>query len=230
MQLFADLLDALSYQPARNGKLALIADYLKHAPDPDRGYALAALCGEMSVPGVKPAALREMVSARVDPELFGWSYDYVGDLAETIALIWPPDAAKAHEPPCLSDVVERLRLAARSDAMMLMAGWLDGLDPTGRWALLKLAAGALRVGVSGRLAKAALAAIGTVSLEDIEELWPQHEPPYGALIQWIAGGDKPAARNTLGFRPLMLSHPLDESELGALGCHDFCAEWKWDGI
>ena len=57
MQLFADLLDALSYQPARNGKLRLIEDYLRHAPDPDRGYALAALCGELDLPGLKPASL-----------------------------------------------------------------------------------------------------------------------------------------------------------------------------
>ena len=230
MQLFADLLDALSYQPARNGKLRLIEDYLRHAPDPDRGYALAALCGELDLPSLKPASLREMSVARVDPELFGWSYDYVGDLAETIALIWPVADKATHVPPRLSDVVERLRLAGRAEAMMLMAGWLDGLDATGRWALLKLAAGALRVGVSARLAKTALSAIGTVSLEDIEELWPQHEPPYADLIQWVAGGDKPAARNTLGFRPLMLSHPIDENEFANLAPHDFCAEWKWDGI
>jgi DNA ligase-1 len=230
MQLFADLLDALSYQPARNGKLRLIEDYLRHAPDPDRGYALAALCGELDLPNLKPAALRDMTMARVDPELFGWSYDYVGDLAETIALIWPGADLATHVPPRLSDVIERLRLSGRAEAMMLMAGWLDGLDATGRWALLKLAAGALRVGVSARLAKTALAGIGTVSLEEIEELWPQHEPPYTDLIKWMTGGERPAARNTLGFRPLMLSHPLDESDLGTLACRDFCAEWKWDGI
>src|SRR5262245_51552321 len=230
MQLFADLLDALSYQPARNGKLRLIEDYLRHAPDPDRGYALAALCGELELPSLKPAALRDMTIARVDPELFGWSYDYVGDLAETIALIWPVTEQTRHAPPRLSDVVERLRLAGRAEAMILMADWLDELDATGRWALLKLAAGALRVGVSARLAKTALCAIGTVSLEEIEELWPQHEPPYLDLIQWAMGGEKPAARNTLGFRPLMLSHPIEEAEFANLAPHDFCTEWKWDGI
>jgi DNA ligase-1 len=230
MQPFADLLDALSYQPARNGKLRLIEDYLRHAPDPDRGYALAALCGELDLPNLKPAALRDMTIARVDPELFHWSYDYVGDLAETIALIWPTAEAAPHAPPRLSEVIERLRLAGRAEAMMLMSDWLDGLDATGRWALLKLAAGALRVGVSARLAKTALSAIGTVSLEDIEELWPQHQPPYTELIRWVAGGEKPAARNTLGFRPLMLSHPIEESDLANLTPHEFCAEWKWDGI
>jgi DNA ligase-1 len=235
MQPFADLLDALSYQPARNGKLALIADYLRHAPDPDRGYALAALCGELDLPGLKPAALREMVNARVDPELFGWSYDYVGDLAETIALVWPADAAARHPPPRqsppLGEVIERLRLAARAEAMMLMAGWLDGLDPTGRWALLKLCSGALRVGVSARLAKTALAALGDVALEEIEEIWPQHAPPYGEIFAWATGAaPRPAARNVLGFRPLMLSHPIEEGDFASLAPHDFAAEWKWDGI
>jgi len=231
MQPFADLLDALSYQPARNGKLALIADYLRRVPDPDRGYALAALCGEIDLPGLKPAALREMVAGRVDPELFGWSYDYVGDLAETIALIWPADAAAQHPPPRLAEVIERLRLAAKAEAMMLMAGWLDGLDPTGRWALLKLASGALRVGVSARLAKTALSQLGAVPLEEIEEIWPQHAPPYGEIFAWVTGAAlRPAARNVLGFRPLMLSHPIEEGDFAALAPHDFCAEWKWDGI
>ena len=231
MQPFADLLDALSYQPARNGKLALIADYLRRVPDPDRGYALAALCGEIDLPGVKPAALREMVQARVDPELFGWSYDYVGDLAETIALIWPTDAAAQYPPPRLAEVIERLRLAAKAEAVMLMAGWLDGLDPTGRWALLKLCAGALRVGVSARLAKTALSSLGDIPLEEIEEIWPQHAPPYAEIFAWVTGAaPRPAARNVLGFRPLMLSHPIADSDFASLAPHDFAAEWKWDGI
>jgi DNA ligase-1 len=166
----------------------------------------------------------------MDPQLFRWSYDYVGDLAETIALIWPADAAARHPPPRLGEVIERLRLAQRAEAMMLMAGWLDGLDPNGRWALLKLSAGALRVGVSARLAKTALAALGSVALEEIEEIWPQHEPPYTDIFAWIGGGERPAARNVLGFRPLMLAHPIDESEFANLAPHDFAAEWKWDGI
>ena len=132
MQRFADLLDALSYQPARNGKLRLIEDYLRHAPDPDRGYALAALCGELELPSLKPAALREMTAARVDPELFGWSYDYVGDLAETIALIWPRDAKTARTPPRLSEVVERLRLSGRAEA------WIEGVVKLWDLAALKV--------------------------------------------------------------------------------------------
>ena len=73
MKAFAALLDRLSYTPSRNDKLRLLAGYFASTPDPDRGYALAALCGELDLPNLKPAALREMTIARVDPELFGWS-------------------------------------------------------------------------------------------------------------------------------------------------------------
>src|SRR5437763_446269 len=97
MQKFAALLDSLVYQPARNGKLRLIAEYFSAAPDPDRGYGLAALAGTLDIPLAKPAMLRALITARCDPVLFLYSHDYVGDLAETIALMWPapPQAQNA---------------------------------------------------------------------------------------------------------------------------------------
>ncbi len=89
MQAFATLLDRLVLTPQRNTKLRLLVDYFRTAADPDRGYALAAITGELDIPSVKPAMLRALATARVDETLFYYSYDYVGDLAETIALIWP---------------------------------------------------------------------------------------------------------------------------------------------
>ena len=89
MKRFAELLEALVFTPSRNGKLRLMEDYFREAPDPDRGWALAALTGGLTFAHAKPALMRGLVGARVDPVLFGWSYDFVGDLAETVALIWP---------------------------------------------------------------------------------------------------------------------------------------------
>jgi DNA ligase-1 len=74
------------FTPSRNAKLSLLRDYFRRVPDPERGYALAAIARDLDIPAVKPAQLRELISSRMDPELFGYSYDYVGDLAETIAL------------------------------------------------------------------------------------------------------------------------------------------------
>ena len=158
MRAFAELLDRLSLTASRNAKLVLVRDYLRATPDPDRGWALAALTGDLTFDAAKPAMIRKAVEGRVDSVLFGWSYDYVGDLAETVALIWPvsSDHRPNHEPE-LAEVVEALRTASRAEVRGLLEGWLDALEPKGRWALLKLMTGALRVGLSARLAKTAAA-------------------------------------------------------------------------
>src|SRR5262245_19412096 len=138
MQRFAALLDRLVLTPQRNAKLRLLADYFATVPDPDRGYALAALTGELDIPSVKPAMLRALIAERIDEVLFAYSYDYVGDLAETISLVWSARDDSDHAPPPLREVVERLLRASRSDGPKLVALWLDALDATGRWALIKL--------------------------------------------------------------------------------------------
>src|SRR5436190_3594561 len=89
MNRFAELLDRLAYEPGRNNKLRLITAYFRETPDPDRGYALAALTGALSFKHAKPGLIRNLITERTDPVLFGLSYDYVGDLSETVALMWP---------------------------------------------------------------------------------------------------------------------------------------------
>src|SRR5689334_23076324 len=89
MNRFAELLDRLAYEPGRNNKLRLIEAYFREVGDPDRGYALAAITGALSFKHAKPALIRDLITDRTDPVLFGLSYDYVGDLSETVALMWP---------------------------------------------------------------------------------------------------------------------------------------------
>ena len=235
MKRFAELLDRLSYTPGRNAKLTLMRDYFRTAPDPDRGWALAALTGQLDFSAAKPAMIRGLIETRMDPELFRWSYDYVGDMAETVALIWPSgeerQAPGVERAPGLSTVVDQLSQAGRVEAPRLLAEWLDDLDAIGRWALLKLITGGLRVGVSARLAKTALAQMGDVPLAEIEELWHGLAPPFQPLFAWLEGkGPVPQIDLRRAFRPLMLANPLDEAELEKLDPADFRAEWKWDGI
>src|SRR5688500_356926 len=113
MRAFSQLLDDLTYTRSRNSKLRLIGDYLKDSPDPDRGIALAALPGTRDIPAVKPAQVRAMAEERVDPVLLYMSRDYVGDMAETISLLWPAPAGERCEIDDgtlrISQVVERLR-------------------------------------------------------------------------------------------------------------------------
>ena len=230
MKAFAALLDRLAYTPSRNDKLRLMADYFASVPDPDRGYALAVLTDGLFFRMPFRRIFAEMLEARVDPVLFKLSRDYVGDTAETISLLWPA-AHEDQEPPRLAELVEAVQNAAPTEIPAFLAGWLDRLDANGRWALLKLLTGALRVGVSARLTKTALADWSGKPLADIEEVWHGLKPPYVPLFAWLTGkGPLPDMRGSAVFRPLMLSHAIEDRELAAITPADFVAEWKWDGI
>ena len=231
MRAFAELLDRLSLTGSRNAKLTLVRDYLAQTPDPDRGWALAALTGDLSFNAAKPAFIRKAVEERMDPTLFRWSYDYVGDLAETVALVWPSRPGANREPE-LSEVIDALRGASRTEVQRLIEAWLDSLETTGRWALLKLMTGGLRVGVSSRLAKQAAADLGGVQVAEVEEVWHALHPPYEDLFAWLEGrSDRPSANSPGRFRPVMLAQALDEAvDFGKLDPADYAAEWKWDGI
>jgi DNA ligase-1 len=232
MRAFSQLLDDLVYTRSRNTKLQLIGDYLKETPDPDRGYGLAALTGTLDLPHVKPAAIRGLVEERIDPVLFYMSRDYVGDTAETIALLWPK---RTGEPPeiddatiRISEAIERLRSASKLEAPQVLARMLDHLDASGRYALLKLALGELRVGINARLAKQALAQAFGLEVEAVEEVWHGLRPPFGELFDWAEGrAEQPTARDVPVFRPFMLAHPLDDAKISL---EEYAAEWKWDGI
>jgi DNA ligase 1 len=310
MNRFAELLDRLAYEPGRNNKLRLITAYFRDVEDPDRGYALAALTGALSFKHAKPGLIRDLIADRTDPVLFALSYDYVGDLSETVALMWPrgaderkgslrgypppqpspargegvaqhlersrreksetgaakPAAAEAAKamtlsapsplagegrgggyrehsagddqrrhnnppPPTLAEVVTTLRKLGKTELPKQLSRWLDELDETGRWALLKLVTGAMRIGISARLAKTAAAALGDKDAHEIELMWPGLTPPYLDLFAWLEGrAAKPVNLDPAPFRPVMLAHAIEEADFADLDAADFIAEWKWDGI
>ncbi len=247
--------------------------------------------------------LRGLMAERMDDVLFRLSHDYVGDLAETIALVWdedrrtagvdvadpetgeivaagsktdlplvgrskalkaasgrgitnkaapPPGSVAPPRPPhegetshpiqlrnsplTLDEVVTRLHRLPKTEALRQVARWLDQLDSSGRYALLKLMTGAMRIGVTARLAKQALAAFAReqgqdVDIVEIEELWHGLEPPYESLFAWLTGtGEKPIQAAAAPFRPVMLATPLADTDMTKLNPADFAAEWKWDGI
>ena len=285
MNRFAELLDRLAYEPGRNNKLRLLTRYFREVEDPDRGYALAALTGALSFKHAKPGLIRDLIAARTDPVLFALSYDYVGDLSETVALMWPsplharsarsparggglgwgqaasavlekepppgslrdptsPASGRGEEParpisslhnnpppPTLTEVVTTLRTLGKTDLPKQLARWLDELDETGRWALLKLVTGAMRIGISARLAKTAAAELGDQDPHDIELMWPGLAPPYLDLFAWLEGrAEKPVNLDPAPFRPVMLAHAIENTDFANLDAAAFIAEWKWDGI
>src|SRR5215475_2126694 len=232
-----------------------MTDYFRSTADPERGFALAALTGALGFQHSKPSVIRALISERVDPILFELSYDYIGDLDEPVALLWEPrpepggsaqlcnstssgaqETAAGEDSPkpselLLSSVITALSSLGKTDMPGQLARWLDELDETGRWALLKLVTGAMRIGISARLAKTAAAALGDKDPHDIELIWPGLTPPYLDLFAWLDGsGDMPVNRDPAPFRPVMLAHAIEDSDFDNLDAADYIAEWKWDGI
>jgi DNA ligase-1 len=233
MRAFAELLDRLVLTPQRNAKIKLMTDYFRAAPDPDRGYALAAIAGTLTLNVVKPNVLRQLVLERMDEVLFRYSYDYVGDLAETISLVWDPPAGSktAIADLSLGAVVHQLETTGRANVHGLVRNLLDQLEGSSRFAFLKLITGGLRIGVSARLVKQSLADMGNVDITEIETLWHGLSPPYTALFRWLDGkSDKPQLDTPAVFHAVMLATPVGDNDLAGLDPKDFAAEWKWDGI
>jgi DNA ligase-1 len=232
---FATLLDRLSYEPGRSAKVRLLSEYFEKSDDPHRGYALAAMTGTLRLKDAKPGLIRTLISERTDPALFEMAYDYVGDLAETVALMWPA-AITSSPSPALGEIVEWMASAPKTELPAQIARWLDRLEETERWALLKLITGALRIGVSARLAKTALADMSAhagrnIDVSAIEDIWHGLAPPYLSLFAWLEGrAPRPMISDPAPFRPVMLAQPIVESELTSLQPQEFVAEWKWDGI
>ncbi|MCU0953541.1 MAG: cisplatin damage response ATP-dependent DNA ligase [Hyphomicrobium sp.] len=230
MREFAELLDCLSTTPSRTGKLALLSDYLRSAPDPDRGWALAALTDGLPLRIAFRRILSELMINRVDAELFRLSRDFVGDTAETVSLLWPAVASPA-TPPRLGEIVERLLSARPAQHADIIATVLDSCNVRERWAFLKLIGGAPRVGVSARLARTSVAETGGQDVSAVEEVWHALNPPYTELFAWMEGrAERPDSSAVPVFRPLMLAHPIEDADWPALDPNDFAAEWKWDGI
>ena len=230
MKEFANLLHQLILTHSRNRKIEILKNYFKETSDPERGFALAILTGNLTFPLIKASQLKTLILDRVDPVLYAYSYDYVGDLGETIAFLWP--SAVGIMPSSLEMVAQTLQTCKQQEALDHIVSWLNASTTIERWALVKLITGGLRIGLSERLAKTALAQISShVTVEEIEEMWHGLASPYLELFAWLDGKrEKPTLNHRLNFRPFMLSSPIEDDELANITPQNYAVEWKWDGI
>ncbi len=234
MEEFSRLLDELYFTNSTLAKEKILANYLMSTPDPDRGWALAAIAGTLSFDLFKRNLSKSLIIERMDPELFQLSYDYVGELSETIALAWQQseNPVLMSRLPSLSEIIVEFQSRGKEGIRQYLVQLLDNMTPPQRWALLKLGTRGLRIGMSARSVKRTLANMKSVDLEVIEELWHGIEPPYEDLFAWIEGrADIPDISNSIRYLPVMLAHPIDEEkDLERITPATHMAEWKWDGI
>ena len=229
MKNFSELINKLLLTSSRNRKIQILADYFCNVPDPERGYTLAILTNNLELRNIPISKIKEIIYESVDKDLFTLSYDYVGDLAETISLIWPHH--KKGVLPSISEIVSILKNIKKDQIKSTLENFLSIANDTERWALIKLISGGLRIGVSSRLTKTALAKFSNKNLNDIESIWHGLESPYENLFQWLCNkADIPKIDLTKTFHPMMLSNPIIDNDFNNLNPNDYVAEWKWDGI
>ena len=242
MKAFAALYQALDASTSSLAKQAALRDYLRQAPPEDAAWAVYFLAGGKPRQLVPTKWLRAVAreAAGLPEWLFDESYEAVGDLAETIALLLPPPAAEA--PPqglaqWMRDHLLPLRgLSPDTQAERLRAQWAR-LAPEERLVYFKLITGAFRVGVSRLQVTQALAAVSGVDAKRIAQRLMGYtgvgaQPGAADYLRLVAADDDAAAQGHP--YPFFLAHPLAlpvERFGDALGPPaDWIVEWKWDGI
>ncbi|MBA3535294.1 MAG: hypothetical protein H0T84_01595 [Tatlockia sp.] len=184
MKKFAELLNNLYFTYSHLDKMTLLNNFFANTADPERGYALAIMANTLEFPTFTRKILKELVQTNADPILFDLSYDFVGDISETIALLWP-DSNLKKELPLLSDLIMTFQGIDNAQIKTYLIDLLNQSDVNERWAILKLGTGSLRIGISARFLKKSLAKYGSVNVQEIERIWHGIQPPYTELFDWL---------------------------------------------
>ncbi len=234
MKRFAALYTAIDSTTSTNPKTQALVDFFSAAHPRDAAWAAWFLTGHKPKQAVPTKRLHIWAAeaAALPLWLFEESYDAVGDLAETIALVLPPPLDETVDEPLHVWIEERvlpLRELPEAEQKHRLLSYWGSLDQTERFVFNKLITGAFRVGVSELLVMRALAAVSGIDAKVIAHRlmgeWPPTEAAWRALLSADTGEtdlSKPY--------PFFLAHPLEDSpeRLGAR--EDWLEEWKWDGI
>lgn len=233
MKRFADLFTRLDETTRTSVKVAALADYFREAPPADAIWAIRFLTGRKPRQVVPTRKLREWAAeaAGIPDWLFEESYQTVGDLAETIALLIPDTGAASDRP--LHEWIEFRLMPLRNldegdQKAAVLAAWAE-LDGAQRFVWNKLITGGFRVGVSRKLVVRGLAAASGIEEAALAHRLMGHWEPTPAVYHRLLSPDTDDADVSRPY-PFYLAYPLegDPADLGHR--EDWQAEWKWDGI
>ena len=234
MKKFAELYAAIDSTTRTNAKTEALIAYFSNAQPADAAWAMWFLTGHkprQAVP-TKRLHLWAAEAAGLPLWLFEESYDAVGDLAETIALVLPPPTAAGADEPLHTWVEERilpLRDLPEAEQHARLASYWAMLGMQERFVFNKLITGAFRVGVSELLVVRALGAVSGVDVKVISHrLMGDWSPTEQTWARVMAPGESETGR--AHPYPFFLAHPLEAPPESLGPREEWLAEWKWDGI
>ena len=232
MKAFADLYTTLDETTKTNEKVEALTTYFQTASPTDAAWAIYFLSGRKPKQAVPSKKIREWAAIEADiPDwLFNESYDAVGDVAETVALLLPPPSQSSDIP--LADWVARLLTLRAADEATQRAALLDAwrsMDRAQRFVWNKLISGSFRVGVSQQLVTRAIGKAGGVDPAVIAHRLMGEWEPSPTFYTQLTAADATDADNSRPY-PFCLAHAIEDKP-DVLGDRDaWQAEWKWDGI
>ena len=201
MKRFAQLFSEIDATTRTNEKVDAMVRYFTEAKPEDAAWAVYFLSGgrpKRLVP-VRRLAEWAMAESGIPAWLFEESYDAVGDLAETIALLLP-DSVESSDLP-LHEWVERRLLAIggadeTAQREIVLEAWRS-LGGTERFVWNKLITGSFRVGVSQSLLLRALSRSSGVPEGVISHRFAgDWRPSADAYMKLVAEGNEAPASST----------------------------------
>ncbi|MFN9290245.1 MAG: ATP-dependent DNA ligase [Planctomyces sp.] len=247
MQQFAALYQQLDSTTKTTERLAALVRYFREAPPEDAAWCVWFLCGERPRRAVSVGQLQEWCAglAGIPEWLFEISREFVGDLAETIALLLPAPTVRTDQGLHYWVVERLLPLGAKSPderREAVLNAW-NSLAGTERFLFNKLLTGGFRVGVSRRLVIRGLADFWGLPADVIAHRRLGPGQPTAEFCRARTAADTGAADVSRPY-PCCRAHPLSEDDAAELSglsglqhrhtrlgaALDWILEWKWDGI
>ena len=243
MKAFAQLFLSLDETNKTNEKVRILKEYFNCVPDTDKMHMLALFTGRKPKRQINSTLFKlwALEALHLPAWLFEESYHVVGDLAETIALLFPQNTEQSSSKTLTEWIAEINGLSTFTEEekkTWLQYSW-SILDTQERFVFNKLMTGSFRVGVSQNLVVKAVADIANldanVLTHRIMGSWAPEEYTFAQLIQ-----PKQDSEDISRPYPFFLAYPIQETSTvqksvedlqTALGdASEWQAEWKWDGI
>ena len=238
MEAFARLYAELDATTSTHAKLAALDAYFRGADAADAAWAAYFLAGGRPRQLVPVRVLRDVAiaAAGLPRWLFDECYDAVGDFAETVAHVLPPPSrtSDAGLADWMSVRVLPLRGVDPETIADRLRGYLDELDASGRFLLLKLLGGSFRVGVSRLLVTRALAAVSGVDAKIVAQRLIGYtgvdRRPDAVAFRALIASEHAGTTASAHPYPFFLAHPLTIPVASLGAASEWLVEWKWDGI
>ena len=231
MNEFYELLNNLLLTSSTKRKVNLIKIYFDKSEIDEKAWAFAILSNRLNRKYLTSSDLKELVKIKIDEELFKYSYDYVGDLAETISLLWKNDNKEIKNFKLSKFMISLKNIQNKTELKNYINQILNQSSENQRYCILKILTGCLRVGVSNGLIKEALIKYGSRSSDEIDQLWYGFRSPFNDLFNWLDGEKLPSYIDKKKlFHSFMLANNFKYEDFKKEDCNQFLAEFKWDGI